>query len=142
METVIFVEKFLQTQEFTSKRDGTLMRRYSFVGETREQYPRKICFTCLGDETWKKLGIEVGHVYRISFDVSSREWQGRWFTDVSAWRAIPMDDVQGVQGANVVNSSSSQAASSANVGVKPVVEDNTAVAQPSSEVVNDDGLPF
>lgn len=36
METVIFVEKFLQTQEFTSKRDGTLMRRYSFVGETRE----------------------------------------------------------------------------------------------------------
>lgn len=140
METVIFVEKFLQTQEFTSKRDGSLMRRYSFVGETREQYPRKICFTCLGDDTWNKLGIEVGHVYRISFDVSSREWQGRWFTDVVAWRAVLMDEAQGVQGANVVKPAPS-VVESPNVGVKPVMEGNTSVAQPNSQV-SDDGLPF
>ena len=47
---------------------------------------------------WKKQDIivetddqvlKVGSMLNISFDVESREYNGRWYTDVKAWKVEP-----------------------------------------------------
>lgn len=82
MEITIRVEKVLDVQSFSSR------NKYSFVGKTDDQYPKSIFFTCWDDDNWKKFNIKVGGTYQVSFDVSSREWNGRWYTDVNVWRVI------------------------------------------------------
>ena len=54
--------------------------------ETVEQYPRKICSMLWGDKTDQLNQFNIGDMMKISFDIESREYQGKWFTDVKAWK--------------------------------------------------------
>lgn len=58
--------------------------------ETDGQYPKKICISIWGDKIEEKKLIP-GNRLKIDFDVESREYNGRWYTDVKAWRV----DVEG-----------------------------------------------
>ena len=92
LNITVKVEKVLERQSFISKRDGATVNRYSFVAvTTAEQYPKTICFSCLGDDTWANLHIMEGNTYHIYFDIASREWNGKYYTDVNAFRAEWVD---------------------------------------------------
>lgn len=65
-------------------KNGT-WRKQEFVIETEAQYPKKVCFTVWGDRIDLEK-MQVGKRLNVSFDVESREYNGRWFTDVKAWR--------------------------------------------------------
>lgn len=91
MELQVKVIGVLEPQSFESKKNGNTYVRHTFIGETSGQYPRKVAFTVMGDDRFKQMGIVVGGSYNVSFDVESREWQGRWFTEASAWRAQRID---------------------------------------------------
>lgn len=82
------VRMILPEQRFTG-RSGELVR-YGFVIDTMGQYSRSICFNVLGTDRWAKLSpnIVVGNDVQVGFDVSSREWSGRWFTQCDAFRVI------------------------------------------------------
>lgn len=94
MEVSVIIKSILDVQEITSKKDGTIFKKYGFVGTTQEQYPKDIFFTCIGDEKWNNMGIVVGGTYQVSFDLSSREWNGRWFTECVAWRVTSISQAQ------------------------------------------------
>lgn len=68
----------------TSKK-GNPWRSQEFVLETQEQYPRKLAFKVMKDDILN-MGISVGHVVEIDFDIDAREWQGRWFNSVTCWK--------------------------------------------------------
>ena len=91
MEITGKVVSILEPQRFTSKKDGSEIMKNFFVLETQGQYPKKIAFSVLGEDKFKTMGLVVGGVYNVSFDIESREWQGKWFSDVSAWRAMRTD---------------------------------------------------
>lgn len=91
MELQVKVIKLLDAQSFVSQKNGNTYVRHTFIGETSGQYPRKVAFTVMGDERFNQMGIVIGGDYNVSFDVESREWQGRWFTEASAWRAQRID---------------------------------------------------
>ena len=86
MEITVTIEKILEPQSF-DKNDGTKMVRNSFVGKTNGQYPKSVKFDVLKPETFEKMRIAVGFEYIVSFDVESREWNGRWYTSLNAWKA-------------------------------------------------------
>jgi hypothetical protein len=48
----------------------------------------------MGEDKFKQMGIVMGGTYNVSFDVESREWQGKWFTECQAWRTQRVDGVQ------------------------------------------------
>lgn len=107
MEITVKIEKILEPQSFVSKKDGNTYVTHVFVGETTNtQYPRKVAFKVMGDDRMKNMGIAVGGTYNISFDVESREWNGKFFTECQAWRAVRVDVAQ-AQNAN--NSGTQQA---------------------------------
>lgn len=78
----------LPMQSGTSKA-GNPWKKREWVLETFGTYPRKVKFHVFGDRS-DTIGIEVGNSYSLSFDLESREFNGRWYTDVSVYQARPM----------------------------------------------------
>ena len=59
-----------------------------FVIETAEQYPRKCMFSVFGEDRLKEFNIQVGEILTVSFDIDAREYNGRWYNDIRAWRVV------------------------------------------------------
>lgn len=55
------------------------------IVETDGQFPKKICISVWGDKI-NEDQLKVGNRLKIDFDVESREYNGRWYTDVKAWK--------------------------------------------------------
>ena len=64
-------------------------RRGGFVIETEEQYPKKIAFTLFGDRIDMIKSFAIGNVLNVQFSAQSREWQGRWFTELNCFKVEP-----------------------------------------------------
>lgn len=60
-------------------------RKQDFVLETGGQYPRPVCITQWGDNI-EKFAVREGETLTAHIDIQSREYNGRWYTDVKAWR--------------------------------------------------------
>ena len=60
-------------------------RKQEFILETEAQYPKKICFMVWGDKI-DDFKIQQGENLSVSIDIESREYNGRWYTDVKAWK--------------------------------------------------------
>lgn len=61
--------------------------KQDFVVETIETYPRKICMNVWGNDKVAELeGYNAGEVLAVSVNIESREFNGRWYTDVRAWK--------------------------------------------------------
>lgn len=61
-------------------------KKQEFIVETiGSQYPKKICISAWGDKINESV-LKEGNELNIFFDVESREYNGRWYTDVKAWK--------------------------------------------------------
>ena len=60
-------------------------KKQEIVVETDGQYPRKLCIAIWGDKI-NESQLQTGNMLTIDFDVESREYNGRWYTDVKAWK--------------------------------------------------------
>ena len=83
-----------EPQRFVSKKNGNEYVTTVFVIETQGQYPKKVAMKVMGEDKFKQMGIVMGGTYNVSFDVESREWQGKWFTECRAWRTQRVDGTQ------------------------------------------------
>lgn len=60
-------------------------KKQDIIVETEGQYPKKVCISIWGDKINEAI-LKPGNQLTIDFDVESREYNGRWYTDVKAWR--------------------------------------------------------
>lgn len=60
-------------------------KKQDIIIETEGQYPKKVCISIWGDKI-DASQLQPGKMLNISFDVESREYNGRWYTDVKAWK--------------------------------------------------------
>ena len=65
---------------------GNPWKVQEYVIETHDQYPRKMCFDIFGEDKINQFNIQVGEEITVSFDIDAREWQGRWFNSIRAWK--------------------------------------------------------
>lgn len=65
---------------------GKPWSKQEFVIETQEQYPRKVCMSVMNEKVNELERINIGDVVKASLNIESREYQGRWYTDVRAWK--------------------------------------------------------
>jgi len=68
---------------------GNNWSKAEFVIETIEQYPKKVCANLWGDRARALDQFQEGSLITVSFDLESREFNGRWYTDVRAWKVEP-----------------------------------------------------
>lgn len=60
-------------------------KKNTIIVETDGMYPKKVCITIWGDKADPNI-LQEGNMLDISFDLESREFNGRWYTDVRAWK--------------------------------------------------------
>lgn len=65
---------------------GNVWKKREYVLETQETYPRKVFFNFFGERV-DQFPLSVGQVVKISFDIDSREYNGRWYVECRAWKA-------------------------------------------------------
>jgi len=60
-------------------------RKQEFILETEGEYPKKVCFMAWGDKI-DEFNLKVAETVEISINIESREYNGKWYTDVKAWK--------------------------------------------------------
>ena len=65
---------------------GNEWKMQEYVLETHEQYPKKLCFNVFGADKIAQFNIQVRDELTVSFDINAREYNGRWYNDIRAWR--------------------------------------------------------
>jgi hypothetical protein len=72
--------------------NGTQKR--SVVLNTGDQYNPHVAITFMGKSIDKAANLRVGQDVTIDVNIGSREYNGKWFTEVSGWKvAIDNDEL-------------------------------------------------
>ena len=78
--------KALDMESGTSKA-GKEWKKQSFVIDTGAQFNPEVCFSLFGEDKIAMLqGINQGEEIEVSFNLSSREYNGRYYHNIDAWR--------------------------------------------------------
>ena len=65
-------------------------RKQDLIIETDEQYPKTVCLTCWTNQIDEIQKMTPGQLIKAQIDISSREFNGKWYTDVRVWRFDPV----------------------------------------------------
>ena len=68
---------------------GDNWRSQDAVLQTEDMYPKKICFNMYGD---KIIPLAIGDSITVEIEVTSREFNGKWYTTVKALKITKTDD--------------------------------------------------
>lgn len=76
-------------EEKTGEGKNGTWKSQDAVLETVGQYPKKVAFNMYGD---KIAPLQIGNEVTVSFDVESKEFNGRWFTNLKSWKVEVSDN--------------------------------------------------
>jgi hypothetical protein len=135
-EGIVF--SILPEQSGTSARGEWHNQNVIFEMQTNSQYQRKVSvkFFNKRDEVSR---LVVGAAYKVTFDVESREYQGRWYTDVVGRRIEPKEAAQVAQAEYSEPLPVATAPATAAPVAAPMPTEEPAMPSQSAEV---DDLPF
>ncbi len=63
--------------------------KQNFIIETQEQFPKKVCIVCWNDKAEILKNLKPGDEVKVAINLESREFNGKWYTDVKAWKVEP-----------------------------------------------------
>lgn len=93
-------------------------RKQEFVLETEGKFPKPVCVVMWGDNI-DAFAVKKGERLTAHIDIQSREFNGRWYTDVKAWKVARESG-----------------------GDAPAPDADEPFPEPPSDVDLDDDLPF
>ncbi|MCX4358689.1 MAG: DUF3127 domain-containing protein [Rikenellaceae bacterium] len=88
MELDLVVYKLMDVVGGTSVR-GQWQKR-DVVFDMLDEYNTKLCVTFFGDKMNEVATLAPGDKVTVSFNIASREYNGRWFTEARGWRVRPV----------------------------------------------------
>ena len=119
----------LPVKSGVSQRTGEQWQSREYVIETQEQYPKKICFEVFGIDKLKEFNIRNNDLIKVHFDITAREYNGKWYNSIRAWKV------------EHVNPDGSVVGSTAAAPVAQAQAPATQVAATTTQE-SDDDLPF
>ena len=83
-------------------------KKQDIIVETDGQYPKKVCVSIWGDRI-NEQQLVVGNNLKLEIEIESKEFSGRWYTELKAWRielaaagiAIPQNNLENVVHLNI-----------------------------------------
>lgn len=82
-------------------------KKQELIIETLEQYPKKICLTCWNERVNDANSFFVGQTIKAQIRIESREFNGKWYTDVTAFR-LDLDQPTAQSAAQPMNQTAPQ----------------------------------
>jgi hypothetical protein len=72
--------------EIGTQEQGETWKKQEFTITTVEKYPKELRISCWNNNTEWLSRCKVNDLVNVFFNVQSRSFNGKWFTEVSAWR--------------------------------------------------------
>ena len=139
MEVVGKIIQVLPLQEGVG-RNGNPWKVQAYVLETLDQYPRKVHFEIFGEDRIKNNPCQIDELVTVSFDIESREFNGRWYTSIRAWKVQQGDMTQQQAPAQASAPAPAAAAQPAAQAAAPAAD--TATFDAAAGVDESTDLPF
>jgi single-strand DNA-binding protein len=76
------IKKIFPTQTFPSG----FSKREVVVTNTADRFPQDVKFDCLKEKEEILKGFKEGDEVTVHFDIRGREYNGRYFVDLNAWK--------------------------------------------------------
>ena len=89
MEIKGIITKKLEVETGISKA-GKSWQKQSFVVDTGAEYNPEVCFQAFGDKAEMLNKFEEGQEVSVAFNVSSREYNGKYYHNIDAWKIEPL----------------------------------------------------
>ena len=87
MEITVKIIQVMPLRSGKSARTGNDWAAQEFVLETiQDQYPRHCVFEVFGQDRLSQMSIQQGETLTVSFDIDAREYNGRWYNSIRAWK--------------------------------------------------------
>lgn len=61
--------------------------KQDFILETNDQYPKKVAIQVWNDNI-AKFALNAGDELDVSYNLESREYNGNWYTSITAWKVV------------------------------------------------------
>jgi hypothetical protein len=74
-------------------------KKQEFIIETNDKFPKKVCISGWAEKVDDLNRFNINDAVRVSVNVESREYNGKWYTDVRFWK---------IEGAGEMSSNSNQ----------------------------------
>lgn len=132
MELIGKLERVLDPE--TGQGKNGPWKKQLFVVETLGNFPKKVAFQVWGDKADGLANFRTGDIVKVYFDPESREFNGKFYTDLRAWR---IDAENGASNSGYTNS----APSPQNTHVDQIPSYQNDDFNASSQGMDDD-LPF
>ena len=81
------VKEIFEEQTFGS---GFNKREFVITDEA-EKYPQDIKFECVKENVEMVNNLNKGDRIKVTFDIRGREWQGKYFVNLAAWKIEPLE---------------------------------------------------
>lgn len=126
-------------QEGVSKTGNSWTKREVVIEQADQNpmYPRKVCITFFGERAKMLEEFSEGMDVVISADVESRDYNGRWYTNVNGWRIGLADSSASVTGNPGVSMSDIS-----NFATTPSVQEASISQSEGFSSESADDLPF
>jgi len=121
---------------FETEQKSERFQAREFVVETQEQYPQFVKFQLVQEKCELADGYNEGDRVRVHFDLRGREWNGKYFTNLNAWR-MEAADAAATPAAQTSPSSTAPAAAAV---VTPSTSTSPSTPVPQADF--DDDIPF
>ncbi len=100
---------------FPTEQKSTSFMAREFVLEIPDgNYPQLVKFQAVQDRCASLDSFREGERIKVSFDLRGREWNGKYFTNLNAWRVDKAGEEDGNAGAESGNGRNSAKASAEN----------------------------
>ena len=94
-----------------------------------------MCFEVFGTDKLKEFNIRNNDLIKVNFDITAREYNGKWYNSVRAWKVEHVN-----QDGSAAGATANQVAASSQQAPAPQTQ-ATPVAAPAAQESEDD-LPF
>lgn len=88
MEIVGKIIAVCPVKKGVSQNTGKNWMSQEYVLETEGEHPEKCVFTVFGEEKIRDFNLKQNDMVTVSINLNAREYQGRWFNSIQAWRVM------------------------------------------------------
>jgi len=69
-------------------------QKQEFIISVGDKYPKNVCLSTWNDKCDDLENIQIGDTVTAELEISSREHNGRWYTEVKAWKFLGVESNQ------------------------------------------------
>ena len=72
-------------------------QKQEFIISVGDKYPKQVCLSAWGERCDELENIQIGDTVTAELEISSREYNGKWYTEVRVWKFQNINQAPKVQ---------------------------------------------